>query len=96
MVLSNCVEEIIITSKDRLCRFGYELIEWLCNENDTKIVVLDKDSGMSKESEFVRDVLSIIQVYTCKWNGSRRYTCKNKENQIEININTKELLPEVE
>lgn len=85
MVLSNSVEEIIITSKDRLCRFGYDLIEWLCHENNTKIMVLDKDSGMSKESEFVRDVLSIIQIYTYKWNGQRRYNYESKENKITTN-----------
>lgn len=86
LVMSSCVEEIVIASKDRLCRFGYDLI---CDENDTKLLVLDKDSNLSRESEFVRDVLSIIQIYTCKWNGQRRYTCKNKENQVEINIQSK-------
>lgn len=83
MVLSGDINQIVISSKDRLCRFGYDLIEWLCNENNTTILVLEKHQGMSKESEFVRDILSIIQVYACKWNGSRRY--KSKENQIKIN-----------
>jgi putative resolvase len=96
MVLSNRVEEIIITSKDRLCRFGYDLIEWLCDENDTKILVLDKDSGMSKESEFVRDVLSIIQIYTCKWNGQRRYNNKSKENKTTINKSSETTVTNVE
>ena len=89
MVFSGNIEEIIITSKDRLCRFGYDLIEWICSENSTKLMVLEKDQGMSKESEFVRDVLSIIQIYTCKWNGSRRYNYQGKKNQVEINIGPK-------
>lgn len=91
MVLSNSIEEIIITSKDRLCRFGYDLIEWLCLENNTTILVLDKDTGakMSKESEFVRDVLSIIQIYTCKWNGQRRYNNESQKNKTKIDIQSK-------
>ena len=96
MVFSGSVEEIIITSKDRLCRFGYDLIEWLCSENSTKIVVLERDQNMSKESEFVRDVLSIIQIYTCKWNGSRRYNYQGEKNQIEINIGPKTVITEME
>jgi len=98
MVLSNSIEEIIITSKDRLCRFGYDLIEWLCIENDTKLVVLDKDTGtkMSRESEFVRDVLSIIQIYTCKWNGQRRYINKSKEDKTKINIESKSTITTME
>ena len=96
MVFSGSVEEIIITSKDRLCRFGYDLIEWLCSENSTKLVVLEQNKNMSKESEFVRDVLSIIQIYTCKWNGSRRYNYQGEKNQIEINIGPKTVTTEME
>jgi predicted site-specific integrase-resolvase len=75
------------------------LIEWLCLENNTKILVLDKDTGtkMSKESEFVRDVLSIIQIYTCKWNGQRRYTNnKGKEDQTKIDIQPKSTITKME
>jgi predicted site-specific integrase-resolvase len=96
MVFSGSIEEIVITSKDRLCRFGYDLIEWLCSENSTKILVLDRDQNMSKESEFVRDVLSIIQIYTCKWNGSRRYNYQGEKNQIEINIGPKTTITKME
>ena len=96
MVFSGSVEEIVITSKDRLCRFGYELIEWLCSENSTKLMVFEQHQNMSKESEFVRDILSIIQIYTCKWNGSRRYNYQGEKNQIEINIGSKTVITNVE
>lgn len=86
LVMSNSVEEIVITSKDRLCRFGFELVEWICSQHHTKLVVLDQDSNTEPESEFVRDILSIIQVYACKWNGRRRYTYQGEKNQVKINI----------
>lgn len=95
MVMSNSVEEIVISSKDRLCRYGYELIEFLCHEYDTKIVVLDNDTK-SDEKQFVCDILSIIQVYTCKWNGKRRYHLESKKNQITIDIQPKDNAETVE
>ena len=86
LVMSSSVEEIVVSSKDRLCRFGFELIEWLCHQHDTKIVVLESLENTNTEQQFVNDVLSIIQIYTCKWNGKRRYTTKDKKNQITIDI----------
>jgi predicted site-specific integrase-resolvase len=92
LVSTGCVNEVVIASKDRLCRFGFELIEWICDENSTKLLVLDKDTGskLSKESEFVRDILAIIQVYACKWNGSRRFSNESEKNKVEINITSKD------
>lgn len=78
------VNEVVIYSKDRLCRFGYELIEWLFLQHNTKLVVLEQ-IDKSPEQEFSEDILSILQVFACHWNGKRKYTIdKNKEIQIEI------------
>jgi predicted site-specific integrase-resolvase len=75
------VQSIIVASKDRLARFGFDLIEWICSEYGTEIMVLD-DQNQTPTEELGKDLLSIIQIYCCKWNGSRRYktTQKNKEN----------------
>lgn len=40
-VLSGDVEEIVVAHRDCLCRFGFELVEWLVQKNNGKIVVLD-------------------------------------------------------
>lgn len=74
-------DEIIVSSKDRLCRFGFELLEFLFSQNNTKLIVLDKTTKPA-EQEFSEDILAILQVYCCKWNGKRRYQT-NKET-IEI------------
>src|SRR6185312_2996935 len=34
------IEEVVVTHKDRLCRFAFELVEWIFSKHDTKIVVL--------------------------------------------------------
>jgi predicted site-specific integrase-resolvase len=80
--------EVIVSSKDRLCRFGFELIEWQLLQNNSKIVVLDKTSK-SPDTQFAEDILAILQVFACRWNGKRKYTTnKNTENQIETKLNT--------
>jgi predicted site-specific integrase-resolvase len=89
LVIKTNVEEIVISSKDRLCRFGFELIEWLCEQHNTKLVVFQSNQE-SEEQQFVNDVLSIIQIYTCKWNGKRRYTTQSKKNKITIDIQPKD------
>ena len=74
------VHAIVVASKDRLARFGFDLISWICNEYATDIVVLDK-AGDNATEELGKDLLSIIQIYCCKWNGRRRYTKSNENLQ---------------
>lgn len=84
------VGEIVVFSKDRLCRFGFDLLEWLFLQNDTKLLVYEQ-SDKSPETEFTEDILAILQVFACRWNGKRKYRIdKNKEIQIEINKSSEE------
>jgi predicted site-specific integrase-resolvase len=54
------LEEVVVTYKDRLCRFGFELFEYILKtQSNAKIVVLGNNST-SKESELAHDILSII------------------------------------
>jgi excisionase family DNA binding protein len=76
LVKKGSVSTIVVASKDRLARFGTEIIEWLCNEFGTEIVVLNSENK-SRELELSEDLLSIVQVYCCRWNGSRRYKTKS-------------------
>ena len=79
------LNEVIVSSKDRLCRFGFELIEWQLLQNHSKILVLDK-ANKTPEQEFTEDILAILQVFACRWNGKRKYTntsIKNEKNKIE-------------
>jgi putative resolvase len=64
-ILSGDVSEIVVTHKDRLCRFGFELIESIARKFNCKIVVLD-DSQLSPQSEMVKDLLSIVHVFSCR------------------------------
>ena len=85
------VSAVVVASKDRLARFGFELIEWLCKEYGTETVVLDNQDS-TPEEELGNDLMSIVQVYCCRWNGKRRYKAKNKGNEakVETDAATKE------
>lgn len=89
------VSTVVISSKDRLCRFGFELLEWQFLQNNTKLVVLER-IDKTPEQEFTEDILAILQVFACRWNGKRRYTIKNKENTTKIDITTETKVEDVE
>ena len=79
------VQKVVVTSKDRLCRFGSEWLQWFFNKNDTELVVLDK-IDKSPEQEFTEDILAILQVFACRWNGRRNYSIKKQENTITVDF----------
>ncbi|GGA41841.1 hypothetical protein CYANOKiyG1_60370 [Okeania sp. KiyG1] len=69
---------IIVTCRDRLTRFGFELIQYLVEQNGGKIVVQGQNI-YCPESEMVADVLSIIHIFSCRVHGLRKYKQKIKE-----------------
>jgi predicted site-specific integrase-resolvase len=88
--------EVIISSKDRLCRFGFELIEWQLLQNNSTIVVLDK-TNKSPDQEFTEDILAILQVFACRWNGKRKYTSiKNKKDKTQVEFDSSKNIENVE
>ncbi|MCP4115886.1 MAG: IS607 family transposase, partial [Desulfobacteraceae bacterium] len=63
---------LYIAHKDRLCRFGFDLIEWILKRNNGKIVVLN-EIDLSPEQELTQDLLSILHVFSCRMHGLRSY-----------------------
>lgn len=66
------VRQVVVASRDRLCRFAFDLLEWFFGENSTELKV-HFEEDQSKEQELSDDLLSIIQVFCCRRNGKRRY-----------------------
>lgn len=75
------VKEVVVAHRDRLCRFGFELVEWFFSKNDVKLVVLN-DSKSSPQQELVEDLLSIITVFSCRVHGLRKYSNQIKEDSV--------------
>lgn len=70
------VDVIVVLYKDRLLRFGFELIEYFAKVNNVKIEVLDK-TNKAQDEELVEDLIQIITVFSCKIQGKRK--AKTKE-----------------
>ncbi|WP_127087849.1 IS607 family transposase, partial [Dulcicalothrix desertica] len=71
-VLSNTIKLVVVAHKDRLCRFGFDIISWLCTRQQTEILVLDQ-KNLSPEREMVEDILAIVHVFSCRLYGLRKY-----------------------
>lgn len=74
-VTNSEVEKVVILYKDRLVRFGFELIENLCTKYGTKIDVIDT-TEKTEEQELVEDMIQIITVFSARLNGKRANKAK--------------------
>lgn len=71
-VSAGLVEEIIIAHKDRLVRFGFDLIQHICDRNQTKLTVINIER-LSPEQEMVQDLMTIIHCFSSRLYGLRNY-----------------------
>ena len=70
------VDLIVVLYKDRLLRFGFELVEYFAELNNVKIEILEK-IDKNQDQELVEDLVQIITVFSCKIQGKRK--AKTKE-----------------
>ena len=75
MITNGEVEKIVVLYKDRLLRFGYELIENLCDKYGTTIEVID-NTEKTEEQELVEDLIQIVSVFSCRLQGKRANKAK--------------------
>ena len=66
---------MLLLDKDRLIRFGFELIENICNKYGTTIEIID-NTEKTEEQELVEDLVQIITVFSCKLQGKRANKAK--------------------
>ena len=69
---------IVVAHRDRLARFGFELIQWLAEQNGGGVVVLD-NTDYSPEQELTEDILAILHTFSYRLHGLRRYRNAIKE-----------------
>jgi putative resolvase len=78
LAINDNLEEIVVAYKDRLARFGYDLIEMIIKKySNGKITILNK-SYKSPQEELTTDLVNIMNVFSAKLNGMRKY---NKSKQ---------------
>ena len=81
LALQRSLGDVVVAYKDRLARFGFELIQYVVELSGGRIVVLDDKTHKSGEQELAEDLMSIIHVFNCRQMGKRKYV---KRSQVPI------------
>ena len=89
MVVASEVEKIVVLYKDRLLRFGFELLETLCSKYGTTIEVID-NTEKTEEQELVEDLVQIVTVFSCKLQGRRANKAKKMIKELLEDDNSPE------
>jgi predicted site-specific integrase-resolvase len=76
-ILADRVGRLVITHKDRLLRFGAELVFSICEAKRVEVVILNQGEDTTFEEDLAKDVLEIITVFSARLYGSR--SRKNKQ-----------------
>jgi len=74
LAIQGKVEEVVVAYKDRLARFGFELIEDLISKySNGTIKIINNEEKQEPEEELVKDMLQIMNIFVAKMNGLRKY-----------------------
>jgi predicted site-specific integrase-resolvase len=64
---------VVVAHRDRLARFGFDLIEWLIERNGGQVVVLSKSAHTSTTDELLQDLLAVLSVFAARMPGLTKY-----------------------
>jgi len=77
------IQKVVVAYRDRLCRFAFELIEWIFQQNQVELLVLNSSMESGQDTELAEDLLAIINVFNCRVNGRRKYKSKKQSKESE-------------
>lgn len=89
-VIDGEVGRLVITHKDRLLRFGAELVFAICEIKNVQVIILNAGEDATFEEDLAKDVLEIITVFSARLYGSR-----SRKNQ-KILEGVKKVVEEIE
>ena len=70
-IIDGQIGRLVITHKDRLLRFGAELVFAICEAKNVEVVILNQGEDTTFEEDLAKDVLEIITVFSARLYGSR-------------------------
>lgn len=79
-IIDGRIGRLVITHKDRLLRFGAELVFAICAAKNVEVVILNQGEDTTFEEDLAKDVLEIITVFSARLYGSR-----SRKNQKLLN-----------
>jgi putative resolvase len=81
-VTNGDVEKVVVLYKDRLLRFGFELLENLFKKYDCQIEIID-NTEKTEEQELVEDLIQIVTVFSCRLQGKRSKKTRELINELK-------------
>ena len=85
LITNGEVSKVVVLYKDRLVRFGFELIENLCNKYETQIEIID-NTEKTEEQELVEDMIQIVTVFSARLQGKRAHKAKKILEEIYCDV----------
>ena len=91
LIVDGQMSRLVITHKDRLLRFGAEIVFRICELKGIEIVIINKGEQPSFEEELTQDVMEIMTVFCAKLYGRRSQKSKKMAQEIDKIVNDEQL-----
>lgn len=89
-ILDACLQkrigDVVVAHRDRLCRFGFDLVDQLVSKAGGRIVVLESSEHDTPEQELAEDLLSIVHVFSCRQMGKRSYASRKPKDSKDKDL----------
>ncbi len=69
---------VVVAHKDRLTRFGFDLLKHLCDTHEGELLIMNTES-LSPKAEMVQDLMTIVPCFSSRLYGLRNYQKALKE-----------------
>jgi len=79
----NKVSKLYLAYPDRILRFAYNLIELICREHQTQIVITDRKPDISFQEEFIQDFMALLAIFSGKMYKQRALQAKERLNSLD-------------
>lgn len=94
-ILERCLQgvigEVVVAHRDRMSRFGFELIKTIIEKAGGSVTVINDEKQTSSEQELAEDLLSIVHIYSCRQRSYKGKKHENVETSIETNRGAEEV-----
>jgi len=86
LICSGQIERLVLVHKDRLLRFGSEIIFKVCSIHNIEVEIINVGEELNHHEELVKDVLEIITVFSTKLYGKRSQKSLKMINDLKKNL----------
>ena len=83
LLVQGQMSRLVLTHKDRLLRFGAEIVFRICELKGIEVVIINKGEQPSFEEELTQDVMEIMTVFCAKLYGRRSHKSEKMAEEIE-------------